>query len=124
MGDKRREKNKLTREAVLKLINKSEDEFKTQGASIREMIPVFDHYGIQVRIFDVFINPIFKYQPQKYNHHIPTLYAITKNNHIYTCNDNVKMLQQMLTTSETRDITVRLRRITTSTRRPNQLNAK
>ena len=38
---------------------------------------------------------------------IPTLYAITKNNHIYACNDNVKMLQQMLSNGETRDITVK-----------------
>ena len=65
MGDKRREKNKLFREAILKLINRSEDEFKAHDASIREMIPVSDHYGTQVRIFDVFYQSDFQIPTQK-----------------------------------------------------------
>ena len=76
MGEKRREKNRLTQESMLKLMNKTEDDFKTNGASIQDMVPVFEHYGIQVRIFNSFIKPIFKYSPTKYNHHIPTLYAL------------------------------------------------
>ena len=78
MGEKRREKNRLTKESMLKLMNKTEDDFKTDGASIQDMVPVFEHYGIQVRIFNSFIKPIFKYSPTKYNHHIPTLYAQLK----------------------------------------------
>ena len=39
MGEKRREKNRLTKDSMLKLMNKTEDEFKTNGASIRDMVP-------------------------------------------------------------------------------------
>ena len=107
MGEKRREKNRLTKESMLKLMNKTEEDFKTNGASIQDMVPVFEHYGIQVRIFNSFIKPMFKYSPTKYNHHIPTLYALVKNNHIYTANDNLQMLRQMVTIRENQDVSVK-----------------
>ena len=107
MGEKRREKNRLTKESMLKLMNKTEDDFKTNGASIQDMVPVFEHYGIQVRIFNSFIKPIFKYSPTKYNHHIPTLYALVKNNHVYTANDNLQMLRQMAAIRENQDVSVK-----------------
>ena len=107
MGEKRREKNRLTKESMLKLMNKTEEDFKTNGASIQDMVPVFEHYGIQVRIFNSFIKPIFKYSPTKYNHHIPTLYALVKNNHIYTANDNLQMLRQMVAIRENQDVSVK-----------------
>ena len=107
MGEKRREKNRLTKESMLKLMNKTEEDFKTNGASIQDMVPVFEHYGIQVRIFNSFIKPIFKHSPTKYNHHIPTLYALVKNNHIYTANDNLQMLRQMVAVRENQDVSVK-----------------
>ena len=107
MGEKRREKNRLTKESMLKLMNKTEDDFKTNGASIQDMVPVFEHYGIQVRIFNSFIKPIFKYSPTKYNHHIPTLYALVNNNHIYTANENLQMLRQMVAVRENQDVSVK-----------------
>ena len=107
MGVKRREKNRLTKDSMLKLMNKTEDDFKTNGASIQDMVPVFAHYGIQVRIFNSFIKPIFKYSPTKYNHHIPTLYALVKNNRIYTANDNLQMLRQMVVIRENQDVSVK-----------------
>ena len=39
---------------------------------------------------------IFKHDPVKRDHHIPALYAIVKNSHIYTVSDNLNMLRQML----------------------------
>ena len=107
MGEKRREKNRLTKDSMLKLMNKTEDEFKTNGASIQDMVPVFEHCGIQVRIFNSFIKPILKYSPTKYNHHIPTLYALVKNNRIYTANDNLQMLRQMVAIRENQDVSVK-----------------
>ena len=107
MGEKRREKNRLTKESMPKLMNQTEDDFKTNGASIQDMAPVFEHYGIQVRILNSFIKPIFKYSPTKYNHHIPTLYALVKNSHIYTANDNLQMLRQMVAIRENQDVSVK-----------------
>ena len=50
MGDHKREKNKLTKEAILKIIHKTEDDFKTKGASITDMTKVFEYFNLQVRI--------------------------------------------------------------------------
>ena len=107
MGEKRREKNRLTKESMLKLMNKTEEDFKTNGASIQDMVPVFENYSIQVRIFNSFIKPIFKYSPTKYNHHKTTLYALVKNNHIYTANDNLHTLRQMVAIRENQDVSVK-----------------
>ena len=55
MDDKKREKTKLTRESILKLINKTEDDFKANGASLDDVTKAFEHYRIQVRVYDVLI---------------------------------------------------------------------
>ena len=54
MGDHTREKNKLTKEAILKIINKTEEDFKTKRASITDMAKVFEHVNLQVTIHDAF----------------------------------------------------------------------
>ena len=107
MGEKRREKNSLTRKSMLTLICKSEEDFKTSGASIKEMVKVFEHYRIQVRIYNAFERLIFQYDPPKRDHQIPTLYAIVKNNHIYTVTDNLNVLRQTLPRSTGYDISVK-----------------
>ena len=107
MGDHKREKNKLTKETILKIINKTEEDFKTKGASITDMAKAFEHFNLQVRIYDVFDTLIYKRDPIKRNHNIPALYAIVKNNHIYTVSDNVNMLRQMLPKSSNYDISVK-----------------
>ena len=96
MGDKKRGKNKLTKEAILKIVNETEEGFKTKGASITHMAKVFEYFNLQVRIYDVFDTLIYKRDPIKRNHNIPALYAIVKDSHIYTVSDNLNMLRQML----------------------------
>ena len=107
MGDKKREKSKLTKETILNIINKTEEDFKTKGASITDMAKVFEHFNLQVRIYDVFDTLIYKRDPIKRNHHIPALYAIVKNKSIYTVSDNMNMLRQMLPKSSNYDISVK-----------------
>ena len=107
MGDHKREKNKLTKKAIQKVINKTEEDFKTKGASITDMAKVFEHFNLQVRIYDAFENLIYKRDPIKRNHHIPALYAIVKNNHIYTASDHMNMLRQMLPKSSNYNISVK-----------------
>ena len=109
MGEKRkrREKNRLTRKSILDLIGKSEEGFKTSGASIKEMVKAFEHYRIQVRIYNAFERLIFQYDPPKRDHHIPTLYATVKNNHIYTVADSLNVLRQMLPRNFGYDISVK-----------------
>ena len=107
MDDKKREKSKLTRESFLELINKTEHDFVTTGATLDDMTKVFEHYRIQVRVYDVFNNLVYQYNPEKRDHHIQTLYAIMKNNHIYTVNDKLSSLKQMLPKDSKCDIFVK-----------------
>ena len=107
MGDHKREKNKLTKEAILTIINKTEEDFKAKEASITDMAKGFEHFNLQVRIYAAFENLIYKRDPIKRNHHIPALYAIVKNSHIYTASDNLNMLRQMLPKSSSYDISVK-----------------
>ena len=72
-GDKKREKNKLTRESILKPINKTEDDFTTNGASLDDMTRVFEHYKIQVRVYDVFENLVYHYDPETRPSHTNTV---------------------------------------------------
>ena len=63
LGDHKREKNKLTKETILNIINKTEEDFKTKGASITDMAKVFERFNLQVRIYDVFDTLIYKRDP-------------------------------------------------------------
>ena len=71
------------------------------------MTKVFEHYRIQVRVYDAFNNLVYQYDPEKRDHHIQTLYAIIENNHIYTVNDNSSSLKQMLPKNSNYDIFVK-----------------
>ena len=87
---------KMTRESILKLIDKTDEEFKNHGASIEDMHKVFKEYAITARIFDIVGNLSFTFDPPKRNHHIKTFYALIKNDHIYTLNKDLKQLKSNL----------------------------
>ena len=87
-----RTRKRLTRDKVIEIIGRSD--FHEKGASIQEMEAVFKAYGLQVRIYNVFKKLIYKYDPPKRNHHIKTLYAMVKNNHIYALNHDLRSIQQ------------------------------
>ena len=74
-------------------MNKTEKDFKTQAASMTNMTKVFEHFNLQVRIYDLFHTLVFKRDPTKRDHNIPALYAIVKNSHIYAVSDNLNMLR-------------------------------
>ena len=96
------EKNmkKMTRESILKLIDKTVEEFKSHGASIEDMNKVFKEYAISARSFDVAGNLIFTFDPPKRNHNSKTFFALIKNAHIYiyiyTLNKDLNQLKANL----------------------------
>ena len=63
MGHNKREKNKLTKEAILKIEIRRKNISKRKGASITDMAKVFDSFSLQVRICDAFENLIYKRDP-------------------------------------------------------------
>ena len=87
---------KMNRESILKLIDKTDEEFKSHGASIEDMKKVLKEYAISARIFDIVGNLIFAFDPPKINHNIKTFFALIKNDHIYTLNMDLKQLKANL----------------------------
>ena len=87
-----RTRNRLTRDKIIEIIGR--DDFKEVGATIKEMEAIFMKFNIQVRIFHFVNELIYKYDPEKRNHHIKTFYAMVKNNHIYTLNHDLSKIQQ------------------------------
>lgn len=83
---------KMTRESVLSLIGKTEEEFTTDGACINEMEKVFVEYMIPARIFDYLGNVFYSYDPPKLNKHTKAFYGMVKDDHIYTLNSDLSSL--------------------------------
>ena len=88
MSEKSRKR--LTKERIIEIIDKSD--FNEKGASIADMEKVFKEFNIQVRIFNFCNRLIYKYDPEKRNHHIKTFYAMVKNSHIYVLNHDLKSI--------------------------------
>ena len=95
-----KKKEPMSRGMILKLINKTEQEFTESGASIDDMIPVFIKYRMRVRIRDQLGKIIYSYSPEMFDRNIRAFYAMVKNNHIYTLNNNIKRLEQKQNTDD------------------------
>ena len=71
-----RTRNRLTRDKIIEILGRNN--FHDTGATIQEMGAVFKKFNIQVRIFNFLNELIYKYEPEKRNHHIKTFYAMVK----------------------------------------------
>ena len=89
MSQNKWESKRLTREKILKLMNKTEEEFKEHGASVEDMKAVFEEFRLSVRLFNCLGRKIFTFGPEKQNRNNAVLYGMIKGNHIYTMNDNI-----------------------------------
>ena len=65
-----KKKESMSRGMILKLINKTEQEFTESGASIDDMIPVFIKYRMRVRIIDQLGKIIYSYSPEMFDRNI------------------------------------------------------
>ena len=90
--DKKR--NFISRSMILEIIGKTEDNVK-EGIFINDILPVFEKFRLQVRVFDQFYKLVFKYDPLIRNPHNKVLYCLMDSNHIYTLNHNIKRLEQV-----------------------------
>jgi hypothetical protein len=79
---------------ILEIIGKTEDNVK-EGISINDILPFFEKFRLQVRVFDQFYKLVFKYDPPIRNPHNKVLYCLMDSNHIYTLNYNIKRLEQV-----------------------------
>jgi len=90
--DKKR--NYISRSMILEIIGKTEENVK-EGISIHDMLPFFEKFRLQVKVFDQFYKLVFTYYPPIRNHHNKVLYCLMDSNHIYTLNHNIKRLEQV-----------------------------
>ena len=85
----------LTREKILKIINKTDEEFKSQGACKHIMDRVFKDFNIKARLYDIDSNLIHRHHPEDYNSmRIITFNSLVKNYHIYTLKHNLNSLKR------------------------------
>ena len=69
---------------MIQSINKTDEKFKKNGASIREMEKVFKEFNIKARICDIDSKLIYSYDPENYfSNSVSTFNGLVKNSHIY-----------------------------------------
>ena len=85
-------RNQLTREKIIEIIGRSD--FYSNGASVEEMDKVFKAFKIPARIYNSFNKLIYKHEPEHNKRRIKPFYAIVKNSHIYTINNDLKSIEQ------------------------------
>ena len=88
-----KKRNAVTREIILQIINKTEDDIKN-GLSVHDILPFFVHFRLQLRVYDRFSKLVFSYDPPIRNHHNKVLYCLMDYDHIYTLNHDLKRLEQ------------------------------
>ena len=92
-------KNLITRETILKVLGRTEEDIK-EGLTIEEVLPFFQKYKLKLRVYDVFYNLIYKYDPETPNFNNPALYCVTDGDHIYTLNKDIDALAQKSSSDE------------------------
>ena len=92
-------KNVITRETILEVLGRTEADIQ-DGLSIEEVLPFFQKYKLKLRVYDVFYNLIFKYNPEVPNFNNPALFCVTDGDHIYTLNTDLDRLAQKTTSDE------------------------
>ena len=94
-GKKAHNGKQLTREKILKIINKTDEQFKRQGACIHIMDNVFKDFSIKARLYDIDSNLIYKHDPVDFSsRRVITFNGLVKNSHIYTLNHNLNSLKR------------------------------
>jgi hypothetical protein len=88
-----RRRDVVNRANILNIIGKTEEDIE-DGVSVNDMLPFFQKYDLQLRVYDDFMNPILIYNPRKISHHNKVLYCMVKGNHVYTLNSNLSVLAQ------------------------------
>jgi hypothetical protein len=86
-------KNLITRATILEVLGRTEQNIR-EGLSIEEVMPFFQKYKLKLRVFDIFYNLIYKYDPEVPNFNHRPFYCVTDGDHIYTLNRDLDSLAQ------------------------------
>ena len=87
----------LSRNKILELLNRTEDDIHEYGISINQMEKVFKFFNIPVKLYNYRCQLIYKFEPNNFkNGRRKTIFvALIKNNHVYPINANQDSLCQL-----------------------------
>ena len=87
----------LSRNKILELLNRTEDDIHEYGISINQMEKVFKFFNIPVKLYNYRCQLIYKFEPNDFkNGRRKTIFvAFIKNNHVYPINANQDRLCQL-----------------------------
>ena len=89
----------ITRDMIYQIINKTDVSVR-EGLNVHDLLPFFEKYKIQVRVFDVYRKLIFKYDPPSINYHNKPFYVLNDGDHIYLLDDNLHTLKEKMHTDD------------------------
>ena len=93
MKDNKR--NLLTRDKIIMMIGKTEKCFIKEGATIKDLEPIYIKYRLKVRIVDAFTKRlIYNYDHPCLDVHAKPFSYMLKHNHSYVLNHDLKSLAQ------------------------------
>jgi hypothetical protein len=83
---------RITREKLLQILNVSEETVKN-GLTVNDVVPFFEKFKLQLKVFNEVGKLIFKFTPECPNKNEKVCYVLLKGNHIYTVNKNKEKLR-------------------------------
>ena len=83
----------ITRETILQVLGRTEEDIKI-GLTVDDVLPFFIKYKLRLRVFNVFYQRIFRYDPPVENSNNKPMYVLADGDHIYTLNHDLKRLEQ------------------------------
>ena len=85
----------LTRHKIIMMMGKTEKYFIKEGATIRDLEPIFIKYRLRARVFDAFAERmLYSYDPPAFDFHAKPFCCMIKNNHIYVLNHDLYSLHK------------------------------
>jgi len=87
----------LSRNKILELLNRTEEDIHEYGISINQMEKVFKFFNIPVKLYNYRCQLIYKFEPNDFKNgrRKTTFVAFIKNNHVYPINANQDRLCQL-----------------------------
>ncbi len=95
LDPRRAQRYRISREDILKLLGKTEESVK-EGLTIKEVLPFFEKFHLKLRVYDIFKNLVFRYDPPVDYRNNPPMNVMCHERHIYSLNDNLESLAQTL----------------------------
>ena len=84
---------RIERKDILQILGKTEENVK-DGLTIQEVVPFFEKFKLKLRVYDIFRNLVFKYDPPVDSRNNPAMFCMFHERHIYTLNHDLDRLAQ------------------------------